>query len=92
MREGEVRERAFAMPLTSPAYTPGPYRLIAGFMHISRSLEQPLGETITFDWFLAVDIRVATTMPASPDEFGAFVAAETEKWAKVVKFSGARVE
>jgi len=28
MREGEVRERAFAMPLTSPAYPPGPYRFI----------------------------------------------------------------
>jgi acetoacetate decarboxylase len=26
MREGEVRERAFAMPLTSPAYPIGPYR------------------------------------------------------------------
>src|SRR5262245_6659026 len=28
MREAEVRERAFAMPLTSPAYPPGPYRFI----------------------------------------------------------------
>jgi acetoacetate decarboxylase len=28
MREAEVRERAFAMPLTSPAYPPGPYRYI----------------------------------------------------------------
>ncbi len=28
MRESEVRERAFAMPLTSPAYPPGPYRFI----------------------------------------------------------------
>jgi acetoacetate decarboxylase len=26
MKESEVRERAFAMPLTSPAYPPGPYR------------------------------------------------------------------
>jgi len=26
MNEREVRERAFAMPLTSPAYPPGPYR------------------------------------------------------------------
>jgi acetoacetate decarboxylase len=28
MRESEIRERAFAMPLTSPAYPPGPYRFI----------------------------------------------------------------
>ena len=26
MKETDVRERAFAMPLTSPAYPPGPYR------------------------------------------------------------------
>ena len=28
MNEDEVRERAFAMPLTSPAYPPGPYRFV----------------------------------------------------------------
>lgn len=28
MKEHDVRERAFAMPLTSPAYPPGPYRFI----------------------------------------------------------------
>src|ERR1700756_4407308 len=28
MRESDVRERAFAMPLTSPAYPPGPYRYV----------------------------------------------------------------
>src|SRR5262249_8873334 len=28
MKEAEVRARAFAMPLTSPAYPPGPYRFI----------------------------------------------------------------
>ena len=28
MRQAEVRERAFAMPLTSPAYPPGPYRFV----------------------------------------------------------------
>jgi acetoacetate decarboxylase len=28
MKESEVRETAFAMPLTSPAYPPGPYRFI----------------------------------------------------------------
>jgi acetoacetate decarboxylase len=28
MKEGEVREKAFAMPLTNPAYPPGPYRFV----------------------------------------------------------------
>lgn len=28
MKQQEVRERAFAMPLTSPAYPPGPYRFV----------------------------------------------------------------
>ena len=28
MIESEVRKRAFAMPLTSPAYPPGPYRFV----------------------------------------------------------------
>jgi acetoacetate decarboxylase len=26
MKESDVRARAFAMPLTSPAFPPGPYR------------------------------------------------------------------
>jgi acetoacetate decarboxylase len=28
MHENDVRKRAFAMPLTSPAYPPGPYRFV----------------------------------------------------------------
>ena len=28
MREKEILERAFAMPLTSPSYPPGPYRFV----------------------------------------------------------------
>ena len=28
MNEAEIRDRAFAMPLTSPAYPPGPYRFV----------------------------------------------------------------
>ena len=31
-----------------------------------------------------------TVLPGSPADFGKLVADETEKWAKVVKFSGAR--
>jgi tripartite-type tricarboxylate transporter receptor subunit TctC len=34
----------------------------------------------------------ADPMPMTPTEFGAFMADETEKWAKVVAFSGARAE
>jgi len=32
------------------------------------------------------------TMPMTPAEFGKFLAEETEKWAKVVKFSGAKAD
>ena len=28
MTEDEVRKQAFAMPLSSPAYPPGPYRFV----------------------------------------------------------------
>lgn len=33
-----------------------------------------------------------TPMPGSPDEFGKFIASETERWAQVVKTSGARID
>jgi hypothetical protein len=31
-------------------------------------------------------------MPGSPGDFGKFLADETEKWAKVVKFSAAKAD
>ena len=34
----------------------------------------------------------AETLTSTPQEFGAFIKSETAKWAKVVKFSGARVD
>jgi tripartite-type tricarboxylate transporter receptor subunit TctC len=34
----------------------------------------------------------ASIVPASPPEFGKLISAETEKWGKVVKFSGAKPE
>lgn len=33
-----------------------------------------------------------TPMPTSPSEFGEFIVAETAKWAKVIKFAGAKVD
>jgi hypothetical protein len=33
----------------------------------------------------------ASVLPGSPADFGNFIVDETEKWAKVVKFSGAKL-
>ena len=33
-----------------------------------------------------------TALPGSPADFGKLIAEETEKWAKVVKFAGIKVE
>ena len=33
-----------------------------------------------------------TVLPGSPAEFGKLIADDTEKWAKVMKFSGAKAE
>jgi tripartite-type tricarboxylate transporter receptor subunit TctC len=34
----------------------------------------------------------AITMAGTPEDFGKIIQAETEKWEKVVKFAGAKVE
>jgi tripartite-type tricarboxylate transporter receptor subunit TctC len=33
-----------------------------------------------------------TVLPGSPSDFGKFIAEETEKWAKVIKFAGAKAD
>ena len=39
-----------------------------------------------------VDLGGTVLPTGSPAEFGAFIAAETEKWAKVVQFAGIKPE
>ena len=34
----------------------------------------------------------ATALPSSPADFGKFIADETEKWGKVVKFAGIKAD
>jgi hypothetical protein len=34
----------------------------------------------------------AAPFPGSPAQFGTFIAEETEKWAKVIKFAGIKAE
>jgi hypothetical protein len=34
----------------------------------------------------------ATALPGSTADFGKFIADETEKWAKVIKFAGAKAD
>jgi tripartite-type tricarboxylate transporter receptor subunit TctC len=47
-----------------------------------------------FSWSLKVRLADlgAEPMPMTPAEFGKFIADETEKWAKVVKFAGIKPE
>jgi acetoacetate decarboxylase len=55
MKIDEVRRRAFAMPLTSPAFPPGPYRfvdreyLIITYRTDPAALEEVVPEPLTFD-------------------------------------------
>ena len=36
--------------------------------------------------------EILVLMPMAPDELGKFIAADTEKWAKVVKFAGIKLQ
>ena len=55
MKIADVRKRAFAMPLTSPAFPPGPYRfvnreyLIITYRTDKEALEAVVPEPLTFD-------------------------------------------
>jgi acetoacetate decarboxylase len=55
MRIDEVRKRAFAMPLTSPAFPPGPYRfinreyLIITYRTDPAALDSAIPEPLTWD-------------------------------------------
>ena len=55
MKIADVRKRAFAMPLTSPAFPPGPYRfvdreyLIIAYRTDKAALEAVIPEPLTFD-------------------------------------------
>ena len=55
MKIADVRKRAFAMPLTSPAFPPGPYRfvnreyLIIAYRTDRDALEAVIPEPLSFD-------------------------------------------
>ena len=40
MTEDEVKSRAYAMPLTSPAFPPGPYRFVNRFRRYTKIIRQ----------------------------------------------------
>jgi acetoacetate decarboxylase len=53
LNEADVKARAFAMPLTSPAFPPGPYRFVdreyLSGAHILTDLTLGLG-TVAYDY------------------------------------------
>ncbi len=42
--------------------------------------------------FRRMEATTATLPPMTPAEFGKFIASETEKWAKVIKFANIKPE
>ena len=66
MKEHEVRERAFAMPLTSPAFPCGPYRFVhREFFNITyRTDARKLRELVPEPLEIDDKIRLTTTRPS----------------------------
>jgi tripartite-type tricarboxylate transporter receptor subunit TctC len=56
---------------------------------LSQALTAFLSEPATREYFLKLGMRPLTS---TPKEFGDFIRAEIEKWSRVVKASGAKVD
>jgi tripartite-type tricarboxylate transporter receptor subunit TctC len=56
---------------------------------LNQEVNAGLQDTTTRERFVE---QGGTVLPGSPAEFASFIADETEKWAKVVKFAGARAD
>jgi hypothetical protein len=64
-----------------------------GFLHLAACAALPAGSRIAWSQAYPMrPVRVVVGLPPGAAQFGVFVEAETEKWAKVVEFSGARQE
>ena len=68
--------------MAAPAKTPR-----AIMMKLNKEIRAAIGAPEVAERFIALGLEPATS---TPEEFSAFVKAEIEKWAKVVKASGLR--
>jgi tripartite-type tricarboxylate transporter receptor subunit TctC len=71
---------ALACPGTRPAEIIGT---------LNKEINVALGSTVIQARFADLG---GTVFPTSPGEFGKFIVADTEKWAKVVKFAGIKAD
>ena len=77
-------ETSYWVGVAAPRNTPA-----AIIETLNRAINAALGDPKMSDRLTELG---ANAFPASPAEFGKFIADETEKWAKVVKFSGAKAQ